>query len=185
MAAVVFDTSILVLAVNPEAKPPKNPNTDSPLEHARQRVDYLIRTLSKKKASVVIPSPVLCELLIHAGVAINDYVEKLRRAPFFIAPFDTRAAIECAQALRKHGMSGKGQDNPRAKIKFDRQIVAIAKLANAETIYSDDSDIFKYGIQANIRVVRSFDLDLDPDDRQYDLDFEDVTPACSSRRDTP
>lgn len=172
MAAVVFDTSILLLAIHPDAKPPTDPATSQPLEHAKQRVDYLIRTLSKAKSKVVIPSPALSELLVHAGPAVNDYVAKLQQSPFLVAPFDTRAAIECAQAVRKYGIKGKGQANPRAKVKFDRQIVAIAQVASAEVIYSDDADIFKYGQQAGIKVVRSYELNLDPDDRQHKLDLE-------------
>jgi hypothetical protein len=46
---VVFDTSIIVLMLNQDAKQPKDPKTDAPLEHARQRVDYLVRVLSKGK----------------------------------------------------------------------------------------------------------------------------------------
>jgi hypothetical protein len=173
MAAVVFDTSTLILAVNPDAKHPIDPATKKPLEHAKQRVDYLIRILSKRKVSVIIPSPSLCELLSHAGAAVNEYVTNFRRSPFLITPFDMRAAIECAQAIRKYGIKGKNPGNPRAKIKFDRQIVAIAQVTNAETIYSDDSDIFKYGQEVGIKVVRSFELDIDPDDRQHILDFRE------------
>jgi len=172
MAAVVFDTSVLLLAIHPDARPSTDPDTKQPLEHAKQRVDYLIRKLSKAKSKVVIPSPALSELLVHAGTAVNDYVAKLQQTPFSVASFDTRAAIECAHAVRKYGIKGKGQTNPRAKIKFDRQIVAIAQVAGADTIYSDDSDIFNYGSQAGIKVIRSYELELDPDERQQKLDLE-------------
>jgi len=49
---VLFDTSTLLLALDPGAKPPLDPATNQPLEHARRRVEYLIRTLSKAKAKV-------------------------------------------------------------------------------------------------------------------------------------
>lgn len=172
MTAVVFDTSVLLLAIHPDAKPPTDPETKEPLEHAKQRIDYLIRKLSKAKSKVVIPAPALSELLVHAGAAVNEYVAKLQQTPFNVAPFDTRAAIECAQAVCKYGIKGKGLSNPRAKIKFDRQIVAIAQVAGADTIYSDDSDIFTYGRQAGIKVIRSYELELDPDERQHTLDLE-------------
>lgn len=174
MAAVVLDTSILLLAIHPDVSPPSDPNTREPLEYTKQRVDYLIRKLHKTRTKVVIPSPVLSELLVHAGTAVNDYVQKLQQTPFSVAPFDTRAAIECAQAVRKYGIKGKGQNNPRAKIKFDRQIVAIAQVVGADTIYSDDTDIYSYGKQAGIKVVRSHELELDPEDRQHELDLETV-----------
>ena len=91
MAAVVFDNSVLLLAIHPDAFPPSDPDTEQPLEHAKQRVDFLIRQLQKSRTKVVIPAPALSELLVHAGTAVNDYVQKLQQAPFSVAPFDTRA----------------------------------------------------------------------------------------------
>jgi len=170
--AVLFDTSVLLLAIHPNASLPIDPVTGQAVEHAKQRVDYLIRKLSKARTIVVIASPVLSEMLVRAGKATNEYVQHFQQSPFRIVPFDTRAAIECADAIHRYGIKGKGKENPRAKIKFDRQIVAIAQVAKVETIYSDDEDIFKYGAQASIKVIRSYELELDPDDRQHKLDLE-------------
>jgi hypothetical protein len=39
------------------------------------------------------------------------------------------------------------------KIKFDRQIVAIAKVCNATVIYSDDEDVAKIAARARIKVI--------------------------------
>lgn len=44
---VLFDTSVLLLAMHPNAAPSIDPATQQAVEHARQRVDYLIRKLSK------------------------------------------------------------------------------------------------------------------------------------------
>lgn len=148
-----------------------------PLEHAPQRANYLIQTLSKAKIKVIVPAPALSELLVHAGAAANDYVQSLQQSPFRIVPFDTRAAIECAEAVRLYGLRSKGKDNPRAKVKFDRQIVAIAKIEGVETIYSDDADIYKYGRQIGIKVTRSYELELDPATKQRSLDLD--TPGAS------
>lgn len=172
MGVVVFDTSVLLLAIYPEVAPPADPKTEKPLEFSKQRVDYLIRKLQKNRSKVVIPAPALSELLVYAGSAVNDYVTKLNQNPFSVVPFDTRAAIECAEAIRKFGIKGKGQANSRAKVKFDRQIVAIAQVSRADTIYSDDSDIYNYAKKAGINVVRSYELEMDPDDRQHKLNFD-------------
>jgi len=169
---VLFDSNVLLLAMHPEAPPPIDPTTQQPLEHAKQRVDYLIRKLSKVHKKVVIPSPVLAEILVHAGKSTNEYVQNFQQSPFRIVPFDTRAAIECAEAIHRHGIKGKGKENPRAKIKFDRQIIAIAQVERVEAIYSDDGDIFKYGAQAGIKVIRSYELELDPEDRQHTLNLQ-------------
>jgi len=170
VTVVAFDTSILLLTIHPEAGCPTDPKTGKALEYAKQRVDYLIRKLEENHSKVVIPAPALSELLVHAGAATNEYVDRLSKPPFSIAHFDARAAIECAEAIRKQGIRGKGQ-NTRAKLKFDRQIVAIAKVCRAETLYSDDRDIYGYAKDAGIAVVRSYELELDPADRQHEIDF--------------
>lgn len=176
MGIVLFDTSVLLLAIHPNARPPLDPATGLMLEYAQQRVNYLIQKLSKAKVKVIIPTPALSELLVHAGPAANDYVQSLQQSPFRIVPFNTRAAAECADAVRQFGLRGKGKENPRAKIKFDRQIVAIAKTEGVETIYSDDVDIYKYGRQADIAVIRSYEIELDPATKQRNLDLD--TPSA-------
>ena len=50
MATVAFDTSVLLLAIHPGSAPPLAPLTKLPLEHAKQRVDYLIRKLQKNSS---------------------------------------------------------------------------------------------------------------------------------------
>lgn len=169
--AVLFDTSTLLLAIYPDASPPIDPATQQPLDHAKQRVEYLIRKLHKARTRVIIPSPVLTEMLIYAGSATNEYVLNLQQPPFRIAAFDTRAAIECAETLHRFGMKNKASGATRNKVKFDRQIVAIAQVERVEAIYSDDDDIYKYGAQAGIKVIRSYELELDPEDRQHKLDL--------------
>ena len=61
----------------------------------------------------------------------------------------------------------------KSKVKFDRQIVAIAKAEEANTIYADDADIFTLAERAKIKAYRSRDLDLPPEDPQTAMDFED------------
>lgn len=169
MGVVLFDTSVLLLAIHPTALPPVDPATGAPLTHAKQRVDYLIAKLSKARAKVIVPTPTLSEVLVHAGAAANDYVAALQQNPFQIASFGTRAAIECADSVRTYGLKTKG--STRAKVKFDRQIVAIAKAEGVDTIYSDDVDIYKYGKQAGITVIRSYELERDPATAQHTLNL--------------
>jgi hypothetical protein len=70
-------------------------------------------------------------------------------------------------ALKKGG----NPDAPKAKIKFDRQIVAIAAAEGASAIYSDDSDVINYAKEAGIQGYRLADLDLPPEDPQTALSF--------------
>lgn len=62
-------------------------------------------------------------------------------------------------AARKKG----GADSaPWQKVKFDRQIVAIAKVHGVATIYSDDLDIKKHGRDCGLQVLGSEDLAVKP-----------------------
>lgn len=173
--SVLFDTSVLLFILDPAAPPPLDPATKAPLTDAAARVEYLVKTLSKAKTEVLIPTPVLTEVLCLAGGAGPGYVQILQASPFKLAPFDVRAAIECADALAVHLAGTKktrekkaepGIPGARAKAKFDRQIVAIGRVNRVTTIYSDDADVFKEAGRVGINVVSSPELPLDPADAQ-------------------
>lgn len=177
---VVFDSSVLLLVLDPNAKPPNDPATGQPLEKAAERIEYLIENLTTDKEKIVIPTPVLSEVLVHAGEAIQPYLDIMNgQSAFRIAPFDQKAAIEAAFAMSdaiKRGGHRVDAANPGAtktKIKFDRQIVAIAKAEDAHAIYSDDEDVHSYAKHAGLGAYRTADVDLPPEDPQGALDFED------------
>jgi len=177
---VVFDTSILLLVLDPNAKPPDDPETRQPLDKAAKRIEHLIEKLTADKERIVIPTPVLSEVLVHAGDAMQPYLDTLNgQAAFRIAPFDQKAAIEAALAMSdaiKRGGRRVDAANPDAtvtKIKFDRQIVAIAKAEGAHAVYSDDADVHGYARHAGLDAYRTADLDLPPEDPQASLDLSD------------
>lgn len=118
------------------------------------------------------------ELLVHAGEATNQYLDVLNgQAVFRIAPFDQKAAIEAAiamgEAISRGGIrvDATDPDATRGKVKFDRQIVAIAKAEGASAVYSDDGDVVKYAGQAGLKAYRTIDLDLPPEDPQTKMDL--------------
>ena len=176
---VVFDSSVLLLVLDPNAKPPNDPVTGQPLDKAAERIEYLIENLTADKEKIVIPTPVLSEVLVHAGDALQPYLDKLNgQAAFRIAPFDQKAAIEAALAMSDaikrggHRVDAENPDATKTKIKFDRQIVAIAKAEGAQAVYSDDADVHNYAKQAGLDAYRTADLDLPPEDPQQSLDFD-------------
>jgi hypothetical protein len=123
---VVFDTTTALLALRPGVNPPLDPATGAPVQHAEARISLLVETLAKAHTRIVIPTPVMSELLVHAGAATAELVTRLTRsATFRVMPFDTRAAIELALMTRNaidDGDKRGGIDAPWNKIKFDRQI---------------------------------------------------------------
>jgi hypothetical protein len=149
-----------------------------PIEKPKERIEYLVSQLDKAKTKIIIPTPALGEALVRAGAEpTQKIVEHLQKySVFSIEPFDTRAAIEVAamsrEALAKGRKKGKS-DATWAKVKYDRQIVAIAKVHGTQTIYSDDSDIRTLGVRAKINVVSLADLPLPPQKAQMELGLEE------------
>jgi predicted nucleic acid-binding protein len=174
---VVFDSSVLLLVLDPNAKPPRDPATGQPLDKAAERIEYLIENLTADKEKIVIPTPVLSEVLVHAGEAMHPYLDTMNeQSAFRIAPFDQKAAIEAAlatnDAIRRGGqrVDAANPDATKTKIKFDRQIVAIAKAEGAHAVYSDDADVHGYARNSGLDAYRTADLDLPPEDPQRYLD---------------
>ena len=173
---VVFDAPILMLYLDESLEPPKDKDTGEPIPKARERVEYLVQRLSDDNQQVVIPTPALSEVLVHAGQAQAEWLRHLNsRSCFRIAGFDQRAAIEAAIAIREAIAAGdKKSGNSDAnwqKCKIDRQIVAIAKVEGAGTIYTTDKHVVNYGEQAGLKVYGIVDLPEPPSDPQTSLSF--------------
>lgn len=182
---IVFDSTVMLLLLYPSALPPIDPNTEKPLEYAKERIEYLIRTTTKAKSRVIIPTPVLSEILVKTGGATSEYLDEITNNHVFqIGDFDTRAAIEVASISEAQPQTGSKKHDPNAtwaKIKYDRQIVAIAKTNGAEKIYSDDGGIYSAAKIVGIEVVRTWELPVAPEDKQGKLQLE--TTLIESKND--
>jgi len=68
-----------------------------------------------------------------------------------------------------------GTDTTRAKLKFDRQIIAIARVEGQATVYSDDEDIRKLGAPLGLTVIAVHELPQPTEDAQgtFDLSPDD------------
>jgi hypothetical protein len=177
---VALDTSVLLLFLAPSTAPPRLPGTNEPLPHARERVEHLIATLDTDKASVLVPTPVLSEVLVNASTAAPTYLDLLSRSSRFrVVDFDQRAAVELAVMVRQAIASGDhrgGSISPRQKIKIDRQILAIAKVNRAGVVYSDDEDMMRFGPRAGLKVIATAKLPLPPEIAQGSLNLGKPPP---------
>lgn len=170
---VVIDATTLLLMLRPDTLVP-NGADGFPIDRPRDRIEYLVQQLDKAKTKIIIPTPALSEALVRAGAAATQQVvDHLQRySVFSIEAFDTRAAIEVAAMSREALGSGSKRGSSIAtwaKVKYDRQIVAIAKVNGATTIYSDDGDIATLAKRAKINVIGLADLPLPPQKAQLDL----------------
>lgn len=162
----VFDATALVHLLEPGAPSAKNPATGQPVPNASARIKHLVNTLEERREKVVIPTPALSEVLVHANEAAEDYLKVLHKsARFRIAPFDERAAIEHAAMTREaigRGDLRAGSDATRAALKFDRQIIAIARVEGESVIYSDDVNLGKFGSGLGLQVIPTYELPSPP-----------------------
>ena len=171
---VVIDATTLMLLLRPGTPIPNGPD-GIPIDRPKERIEFLVYQLDKAGTNIVIPTPALSEALVRAGVAgSQELIDKLQKFRVFrIEPFDLRASIEVAAMSRDALATGskRGKADPKAtwaKVKFDRQIVAIAKVHAVTTIYSDDGDIRTLGERARIKVISVADLPLPPQKAQMD-----------------
>lgn len=160
---ILFDASVLVELFNDKIKGDR-----------RVRLDHLILTTTKQRTKVLIPTPALAEFLAKADKARDAYYQKLIASGCFrIAPFGSRAAMECALMIdaAKTGGDKRNEAKTWAKAKFDWQIAAIAKTEGATAIYSEDGDLARIAAKLNLKSVKIDDLPIPDSARQGKLEL--------------
>lgn len=173
---IVFDASVLLLLLDPDTSPPNDPATGQPVSQCKARIAHFIAQLTRSREKIIIPTPALSEALVRAGEAAPQYLDIMRNSRFFqVSPFGTTAAVEAAELMRLRidklgSLKGDGSDS-RAKIKFDLQIIAIARVTRATIIYTDDSGLSKLAAPLGITAKGVFSLPLPPEDPQTILDL--------------
>lgn len=120
----------------------------------------------------MVSTPALAEALVRTSAPearrIVDEINRL--AVFRIAAFDARAALEVAAMSREAKKRAKADAAATwAKLKYDRQIVAIAKVNGAAILYSDDHDLRALARSHGLKVVGLADLPLPPELEQANL----------------
>ena len=166
----VFDATALIHLLEPNAPAIIDPATGQPVASPQARIDHLVQTLEEERERIIVPTPALSEVLVHANDAIADYLTVLNvSSRFRIVPFDQRAAIELATIVRDSPPVRQlqvGTSTTRASLKFDRQILAIARVESETTIYSDDGDMATLGKRLGFDVIKTHELPLPPAEQQ-------------------
>ena len=169
---VGLDASFISPLLHPKGHPPLDPKTTQPVKKAREKIEYLFLSLEKAREKILLPTPALSEVLALAMDGAAAYLAEITTTyGFEIAAFDEVAAVEAAIATsdaKKRGGKKGGSDSSWAKVKFDRQIVAICKVRSVTSIYSNDQDVLRFGKAENIPVVAVWDLP-DPPPKQAEM----------------
>ncbi|HEY8571237.1 hypothetical protein [Phenylobacterium sp.] len=114
-----------------------------PISMAKERVQGLIAELEKQGSTIIVGTPALSEIMVRSGVqAGQSWLAMMNQSKAFkVVPFDAKSAIEVA-IMGGHMVKGEtskaATGGTYAKLKYDRQIVAIAATEGATTFYTDD-----------------------------------------------
>jgi hypothetical protein len=110
VVACFFDSTLMLLLTDDLALAPPAPHIgESDDQHvatnqARERLTLVIDTLDDQHTNIVVPTPVLTELLTSARIDVSVTLGILNGiARIRIEGFGQRAAIECAEILRRTG----------------------------------------------------------------------------------
>jgi hypothetical protein len=139
----------------------------------------LLETLTQNGARAVIPTPVLSELLVGAGNAKQAYLNEITSSSSFLpAPFDVKAAVELAFLMDADGKQPKklSQHETWAKVKFDRQVIAIAKATGVKDLYTDDTSLSAVAQANGLTVHHTWELPMPPQKLQHELDLPQPKP---------
>ena len=169
---IVFDANFLIYFLDPKIKDGVGSNP---------RIDHLVATIQKTGERIIVPTPALSEVLVKAGDAGPKYLDIIARSRFFrVAEFGERAAVEAA-ALTRDAIAGGDKrgvtpDADWGKVKFDRQIIAIARVVGAMTIYTNDGQLARNAKAAGISAINPDGLPEPPTAPQLEMPLDPVEP---------
>jgi len=168
MKPIAIDATTLSIMLNPKSR--------IPVDLARERINGFIAKAEKDRRKLIIPTPATAELLTAIGPTSADYLRVInRKAVFEVKSFDEVAAMELAFLNRDvfGELDRKNKLEPWQKIKVDRQIIAIAKVADCEQILTEDDALANRARLCDIEAVRLADLPIPESAKQHELQLDD------------
>ena len=162
-------SAVFVQRVEPEAAPDVKERLhalqqDNPPDDAAKAFVALNRYLADDNATGILQE--------GGGADVIRFPGGEEPAP---VTFDQRAAVELATMTRealREGDLRAGTQATRAKLEFDRQIIAIARTQSKTTIHSDDEDISTLAEPLGLEVIPAHALPVPPKDAQGNLELD-------------
>lgn len=162
---IVVDTNFLVLMIDPNSTQNANSHVD--------RVRHFIAETSRTGDVIVIPAPVLAELVAARTSRIEEIVETIRQFRVMeIQAFDTVIALETGELIAAvQARIPEQQRLPgwKAAMKYDAMIAATAIVRGARALVTADYGFEKYFEGTPVSVIRIDHLPLPPRDPQEDM----------------
>lgn len=187
---VIFDSNFVLTLLSEVKIGPTDPSTGSPLTYHEQRVQALFDALEAANEVIGIPTPVVAEIGIKTDRSTQQLVSIFSSSSRFrFLEFDVRAAIECADLAREGDVAGNKRydSNPGeswAKVKFDRQIFSIAKVHQAECVFTWDRHLANICNRHGIKTVSIFELPVPDSARQMELEIAVDTSKLDNQAGT-
>lgn len=168
----LFDTTFVIVLLE-DKEHFITDRENKPVTKIHERVRHLTHKLSESNSIICVPTPVLAEFLVRAGSVGSELLKKLSNTSRFnLAPFGVKAAVEAADLIRAVKDEQKGQPIDKwAKVKFDIQIVSIAKAEGISVIYAEDPHIEALAKRFGIDVRKICDLALPAEQEEEDTLF--------------
>lgn len=171
---VIFDTNVLVQALTgtKEGVSLTDPRTGDVISNLDLRAQALVDYVDGQGGTVLIPAPVLAEFLVGIDKSSHQtYINLIKtQSCFEVVAFDEIAAIECAQFPDFKALKHMMPSDTTAKVKFDRQILAIAKASGVNEVWTHDKGVYNrcetFGL-----IPRSL-ADILPAPEQFPMDFQ-------------
>jgi rRNA-processing protein FCF1 len=166
---IVVDTSVLIFMVDRHAPAPIDRHTGKAVLHCRERIEGLIEGLDEAAAVLIVPTPVLSELLICSDTRQPEVLAALTgKRTVQVASFDQMAAVENAQ-LRRSKINGRKRGETKKEVSFDLQILAIARANQADLVLTDDENLRKRCDRAGVKAMGIAELSLPDSKRQISM----------------
>jgi predicted nucleic acid-binding protein len=166
MDTIGFDANALITLFSKKSK-----------EGGKARIHFLIDETKKSRGRLVIPAPAFSEFSVYAKP--EEIRLLLEERIFRIAPFDTRAALECGAIFKawlagqpKKSLESKDKDPSKPKIKFDLQIISIAKITDTTLLITNDRQLKTLAAQYGIHARPVEDIALPDTERQIAFAFD-------------
>lgn len=145
------------------------------------RIRGLIGDTRIARERLIVPAPVLAEFAVKARDEEIDFITS--QSTFQVVPFDAIAALECGFMIRDVFATESKQD--RHKIKFDLQILAIAKVGRATRLVTNDNQLRKRAVALGIAAEAILDLPVPDGERQMPLGLPEGATSAEGGRSTP
>jgi predicted nucleic acid-binding protein len=133
------------------------------------RIRGLIADSRAIRTRLIVPAPVFAEFAVKARDKELEFITS--QHVFKLVPFDAIAALECGFLIRDVFAQENKKD--RHSIKFDLQILAIAKVCRATRLVTNDRQLRSRSVSLGIPAISIIELPIPDNEKQIVLSLDD------------